>query len=149
MAALSLHVEIAAPVDRVAAFFVPQRMPYWFGSEMRAEFEVQGGAADFAVGQKVRVAGRMGGQDVALTAVVTAFQPARLLEWRFTDAYGVRGLQRWELSAAPNGTHVAMRDEYEMQGALGRLLDRIFTRHAVARRDRAWLAKLKQLAERT
>lgn len=148
MAKLSFKTEIAASVERVAAFFVPQRMPYWFGSEMQAEFEVQGGAADFAVGQKVRITGRMGGSEVSLTAVVTAFEPARLLEWRFTDAYEVRGLLRWELVPEGSGTRVNMRDEYEMPGALGRLLDHLFTRRAVARRDRAWLAKLKQLAER-
>lgn len=149
MAALSFRVEIAAPTDRVAVFFVPQRMPYWFGNEMQAKLEVQGGAADFAVGQKVRITGRMGGREVALTAVVTAFRHARLLEWRFTDAYGIRGLQRWEIHESGENTWVEMCDEYEIPGAFGRLLDRLFTCHAVARRDRAWLAKLKQLAERS
>lgn len=149
MAKLALDVLIQAPMDRVAAFFVPQRMPYWFGAEMHAEFEVQGGAADFAVGQKVRITGRMGGSEVTLTAVVTAFEPGRLLEWRFTDAYGIRGLQRWQLAADAGSTRVAMRDEYEMPGTLGRSFDALLTRHSVARRDRAWLAKLKQLAERT
>jgi hypothetical protein len=148
MAKLVMQMEIAAPADRVAVFFVPQRMPYWLGGEMQAEFEMQGGAADFAVGQKVRITGRMSGKEVALTAVVTAFHPARLLEWRFTDAYGIRGLQRWELHAHGEITCVEMRDEYEIPSAFGRLLDRLFTRHAVARRDHAWLAKLKQLAER-
>ena len=148
MAKLALDVMIQAPVDRVAAFFVPQRMPYWFGAEMHAEFEVQSGATDFAVGQKVRITGRMGGSEVTLTAVVTAFEPGRLLEWRFTDAYGIRGLQRWQLAADAGSTRVAMRDEYEMPGALGRFFDALLTRHSVARRDRAWLAKLKQLAER-
>lgn len=148
MARLALEVLIGAPVDRVAAFFVPQRMPYWYGVEMHAEFEVQDGAADFAVGQKVRIGGRMGSREVTLTAVVAAFAPGRALEWRFTDAYGVRGLQRWELTSRENATQVTMRDEYEMPGALGRVFDALLTRRAVARRDRAWLAKLKQLAER-
>lgn len=149
MAKLAFDILIATPTERVAVFFVPQRMPYWFGHEMQTEFEVQGGAADFAVGQKVRIAGRLGGQEVTLTAVVTAFQPARLLEWRFTDAYGIRGLQRWELHAVGERTRVEMRDEYEIPSAFGRLVDRLFTRHAVARRDHAWLARLKQLAERS
>jgi hypothetical protein len=148
MAKLAFDILIHAPRDRVAVFFVPQRMPYWLGSEMQAEFEVQGGASDFANGQKVRIAGRMGGRAVTLTVVVTAFESGRLLEWRFADAYGVRGLQRWELRARENTTQIHMLDEYEMPGAMGRFLDAIFTRHAVARRDRAWLAKLKQLAER-
>jgi hypothetical protein len=149
MARLAFEIQIAAPADRVAAFFVPQRMPYWFGNEMQAEFEVQHGTPDFAVGQRVRITGRMAGRETSLTVVVTAFEPARLLEWRFTDAYGVRGLQRWELQVRAEGTRVVMRDAYEMPGRLGRFLDAIFTRHAVARRDRAWLAKLKQLAERS
>jgi len=29
-------------------------MPYWYGAEMEACIEVQGGASDFAVAQKVR-----------------------------------------------------------------------------------------------
>ncbi len=149
MAKLAFEIFIHAPADRVAVFFVPQRMPYWFGSEMQAEFEVPGGAADFAVGQKVRIRGRMGDREVSHTAVVTAFEPARLLEWRFTDAYGVKGLQLWELEARAKGTSLKMRDEYEMPGKLGRFLDVTFTRHAVARRDRGWLAKLKKLAERS
>jgi len=149
MARLEFQITMDAPLDRVAAFFVPQRMPYWFGSEMKAEFEVQGGAAGFALGQKVRIAGHAAGREVALTAVVTAFEPARLLEWRFTDAYGVKGLQRWELHARGDRVLAQMRDEYEMPGMLGPLLDSIFTRFAVARRDRLWLEKLKQLAERS
>lgn len=147
MAKLALDVVIQAPVDRVAAFFVPQRMPYWFGTEMHAEFEVQGGAADFAVGQKVCVSGRAGISKVTLTAVVTALEQGCLLEWRFHDAYGVRGMQRWELKGEGEATRVTMKDEFEMAGRVGQLYA-LFTRHAVARRDRAWLAKLKQLAER-
>lgn len=148
MARLALEIQIQAPANRVAAFFVPQRMPYWFGSEIQAEFEVQGGAPDFAAGQKIRITGRMGGREVTLTTVVTAFEPGHLLEWRFTDAYGVKGLQSWELQPRASGTVVRMRDNYEMPGIPG-FLDAIFTRHAVARRDRAWLQKLKQLAERS
>src|SRR5260370_16063578 len=82
MAKLEFSIEIAVPADRVAVFFVPQRMPYWYGAEMEAEFEVQGGAADFAVGQKVRVSGRVGKREVALTAVVTRFEFCRALGWR-------------------------------------------------------------------
>ncbi|MGH9791226.1 MAG: SRPBCC family protein [Candidatus Acidiferrales bacterium] len=147
MAKLAFEFVINAPVDRVAAFFVPQRMIYWYGPEMKAEFEVQGGAPNFALGQKVRITGRVGG-NVELTAVITAFEPQRLLEWRFHDAYGIRGMQRWELTAEANVTRLKMRDEYEPAGWLGRLFDSLFTRHAVARRDRAWLANLKKLAER-
>jgi hypothetical protein len=41
-----------------------------------------------------------------------------------------------------------MRDEYEMPGRFARWLDQIFTRHAVVRRDRDAVARLKKLAER-
>ncbi len=152
MAQLLFTARISAPPDRVWAFFVPQRMPYWFGKEMDAELEVQGGAADFAAGQKVRISGRLGRREVSLTAVVTACEPGRLLEWRFHDAYGVRGTQRWDLTPEGEGTQVAMRDDYELPRELGRfarLLDALYTRHAVARRDRAWLAALARLAQRT
>jgi hypothetical protein len=41
-----------------------------------------------------------------------------------------------------------MRDSYQMPSAFGRLFDKIFTRFAVTQRDRAWLMRLQQLAER-
>ena len=149
MADLTFSIEIAAPPKEVFVFFVPQRMPLWFGAEMDCTFEVQAGAADFACGQKVRISGRLGRREVSLTVVITAFQWERLLEWQFKDSYGVRGLQRWELEEINGKTRLNMRDSYEMPGPLSRFLDRIFTRRAVAARDRAWLARLKGLAEHT
>ena len=148
MAELEFTVDIAAPVDRVFVFFVPQRMPYWYGAEMESSFEVQGGASEFAVGLKVRVSGRLGRSGVAHTFVVTAYQWSRVLEWRFQDAYGVRGLQRWELEPTPDGTRVRLRDAYEIPGRLGRFMDWLLTRRAVASRDLGDLARLKKLAER-
>jgi len=148
MAKLEFSIEIAAPADRVAVFFVPQRMPYWYGAEMEAEFEVQGGAADFAVGQKVRVSGRVGKKEVSLTLVVTRFEFGRALEWRFADRFGVKGLQRWEITPSATGTRVTLKDEYELPGRLGRLADWLFTRYAVRGRDRDYLTRLKRLAER-
>ena len=40
-----------------------------------------------------------------LAPFVTAFEYARLLEWRFEDAHGVRGRERWTLDrvAGPMG----------------------------------------------
>ncbi len=147
MAKLQFIVEIQAPPDRVAVFFVPQRMPHWYGAEMNAEFEVQGGAADLQTGLKVRITGRVGRREVSLTAVVTQHDWGHVLEWRFQDAYGVRGMQRWEMEPAAGGTRVRMRDEYELPGHLGRIWDALVMRHAVARRDRGWLARLKRFAE--
>jgi uncharacterized protein YndB with AHSA1/START domain len=147
MAALEFVTEFAAPPKLVFAFFVPQRMPYWYGAEMECCFEVAGGASDFAVGQKVRISGKVGAREVALTIVITSYEWERLLEWRFQDAYGVRGLQSWELAASALGTRVTMRDCYEMPGRLGRAADWLLTRHAVARRDREYLARLKRLVE--
>ncbi|MCL4523000.1 MAG: hypothetical protein M1451_03680, partial [Acidobacteria bacterium] len=65
MAQLSFSVDIAAPPDRVAAFFVPQRMVYWYGRDISAEFELLGGTADFAMGQKVRITGKMGRREIS------------------------------------------------------------------------------------
>jgi hypothetical protein len=87
--------------------------------------------------------------------VVTAFEPARLLEWRFQDAYGVRGLERWELEGLPGGvpdstsdrTLVRFVSQYELPGRLGRLLDWLVTRRAVARRSREHLRRLAGLVE--
>jgi hypothetical protein len=148
LAKLAFTIQIAALPDRVSVFFVPQRMPYWCGPEMDSCFEVQGGGAEFQIGQKVRITGHLGRREVSLTAVVTRYEWGRLLEWRFHDAYGVRGLQRWEIEAASPGTLVRMYDEYELPGAAGRITDWLLTRHAVARRDLHDLARLKKLAER-
>src|ERR1700721_1222337 len=97
MARIETSVQIAAPAEVVFAFFVPQRMPYWYGADMQASFEVQDGASDFAVAQKVQITGNLGRREVSHTAVVMALQQARLFEWRFRDRYGVEGLERWEL----------------------------------------------------
>ncbi|HYL09414.1 MAG TPA: SRPBCC family protein [Candidatus Acidoferrales bacterium] len=148
MAKLELSVEIGAPPDRVAVFFVPQRMPYWYGAEMEAQFEVQGGAADFAAGQKVRITGHLGKKEVSLTVVVTRFEFGSVLEWRFVDGFGVKGLQRWEIVTEEGGTRIVFRDEYELPGRLGRVSDWLFTRHAVRARDREHLVRLKRLSER-
>ena len=153
MARVETSVQIAAPPELVFAFFVPQRMPYWYGADMQVCLEVQGGAPDFGVSQKVRIAGHLGAREVSHTAVVTAWQPARLFEWRFRDRYGVEGLERWELEriSAPKEnsarTTVRMRSDYTMPGFLGRVMDWLVTRHAVARRNRDYLARLKRYSE--
>src|SRR5260370_32235938 len=103
MCKLEFSIEIAAPADRVAVFFVPQRMPYWYGAEMEAEFEVQGGAADFAVGQKVRVSGRVGKKELSLTLVITRFEFGRALEWRFAGRLGLQGPPRSGYAARSPG----------------------------------------------
>ena len=99
MARLEFAQRIDATPALVAAFFVPQRMPYWYGYEMKAEFEILGGASDFAAGQKVRITGRLGAREVTLTAVVTRYEFGRALEWQFQDQYGVKGKQSWEIAA--------------------------------------------------
>jgi uncharacterized membrane protein len=154
MARIETSVQIAAPAEVVFAFFVPQRMPYWYGADMHACFEVQDGASDFAVGQKVHITGNLGRREVSHTAVVTALQQARLFEWRFSDRYGVKGLERWELERLdassperPPKTVVRMRSDYTMPGTLGKAMDWLVTRHAVARRNQNYLARLKRYAE--
>jgi uncharacterized membrane protein len=151
MAQTETSVQIAAPPELVFAFFVPQRMPYWYGAEMKLCLEVQGGASDFAVAQKVRITAHVGDRELSHTAVVTAFQQARLLEWRFEDSYGVKGLERWELARAGTpsapGTVVRMRSDYTMPGTLGKAIDWLVTRHAVARRNHDYLGRLKRFAE--
>ena len=154
MARIETLVEIAAPVEVVFAFFVPQRMPYWYGADMRACFEVQDGASDFAVAQKVQITGNLGKREVSHTAVVTVLQQAGVFEWRFSDRYGVKGLERWELerfaapsAQSPTKTIVRMRSDYTMPGLVGRAMDWLMTRHAVARRNQDYLARLKRYAE--
>ena len=151
MARIETSAKIAAPAELVFAFFVPQRMPYWYGAEMEACFEVQAGAVEFVVAQKVRVAGHLRGREVGHTAVVTELQYARVFEWRFEDRYGVKGRERWELErqdevSAPR-TVVRMLSDYTFPGAFGKAMDWLVTRHAVARRNRDYLSRLKRLAE--
>jgi uncharacterized membrane protein len=154
MARIETSVQIAAPAEVVFAFFVPQRMPYWYGADMQACFEVQKGASDFAIAQKVHITGNLGKREVSHTAVVTAVQQAQLFEWRFSDRYGVKGLERWELERVnapspqlPPKTVVRMRSDYTMPGLLGKAMDWLITRHAVARRNQEYLARLKRYAE--
>ena len=148
MAHLEFSRDFSVAPNEVFVFFVPQRMPLWYGTEMNSHFEVQGGAPDFAVGQKVQITGKLGKREVSLTVVITAYRWEELLEWQFQDSYAVRGLQRWELESSLSGTRLHMRDSYQMPGLSGRLIDAAFTRFAVGQRDRAWLDRLQRLAER-
>jgi len=148
MADLEFTREFSVAPNEVFVFFVPQRMPLWYGIEMNSHFEVQGGASDFSAGQKVRITGVLRNWDVTLTAVITGYAWERSLEWQFQDSYGVRGLQRWELEPIPGGTRLTMRDSYRMPELFGRILDAVFTRFAVSQRDEAWLDRLQRLAER-
>lgn len=147
MAELTFIQEIAAPAKIVGAFFVPHRMGAWYGRELDLQFEVQGGAIEFSRGLKVRLTGRIGKREVSHTAVVTEFERGRVLAWQFQDNSGVRGTQRWQISETASGTRVWMRDRYQLPGRMGRFLDWAMTRHAVARRDRGELARLKRLVE--
>jgi uncharacterized protein YndB with AHSA1/START domain len=148
MANLEFVREFAVPPKEIFVFFVPQRMALWYGAEMNSCLEVQGGASDFAVGQKVRITGRLGKREVTLTAVITAYEWECVFEWQFRDAYGVRGTQRWELQQMGSTTRLTMRDQYEMPGGLGKIADWLFTRYGVAARDRSGLDRLQRLAER-
>ena len=40
MGKIEMTQPIAAPPPHVFAFFMPQRMPYWYGREMESSFEV-------------------------------------------------------------------------------------------------------------
>jgi Polyketide cyclase / dehydrase and lipid transport len=148
MAHVELATQISTTPNEIFVFFVPQRMPLWYGAEMNAHFEVQGGAPDFAVGQKVRITGKLQQRDVALTVVVTAYQWDHHLEWQFQDSFGVRGMQRWDLQPEGSTTKLTMRDEYQMPTKLGKIVDRLITRRAVKLRDQSWLDRLKRFAER-
>src|ERR1700674_4345218 len=132
MARIELATQISTTPNEIFVFFVPQRMPLWYGAEMNAHFEVQAGAADFAVGQKVRITGKWDHH----------------LEWQFQDSYGVRGVQRWDLQLQANETKLIMRDEYVMPTTPGKILDRLITSRAVRLRDQSWLDRLKRFAER-
>jgi hypothetical protein len=148
MSRIELATQISTTPNEIFVFFVPQRMPLWYGAEMNAHFEVQAGAADFSVGQKVRITGKLQHHDVALTVVVTAYEWEQHLEWQFQDSYGVRGMQRWDLQPEGSKTKLIMRDEYKMPTTAAKILDRLVTSRAVKLRDQSWLDRLKRFAER-
>jgi uncharacterized membrane protein len=149
MSSIVTSIDIAAPLADAAVFFVPQRMPYWYGAEMAAEFQLLGGAADFQVSQKLQVAGKVGSRAVGHTAVITDYCWGKVLEWRFQDRYGVKGTERWELAPiSSTNTRVTMISEYQMPNTLARFMDKLFTRRSIARRNKEYLARLKKLAER-
>jgi uncharacterized protein YndB with AHSA1/START domain len=152
MGTILLTQIVAAPPEDIYVFFVPQRMPYWYGPEMQSSFETQGCGSEFRAGSRVRISGKLASRTFAHTAVVTAFDRPCLFEWRFEDDYGVRGMERWEMqrmsnSAAPR-TIVRFTNEYEVPGRFGRMFDWLVTRHALARRNREYLDRLARLAER-
>jgi hypothetical protein len=148
MAYVELATRISTTPNEIFVFFVPQRMPLWYGAEMNTHFEVQGGVPDFAVGQKVRITGTLQSYELTLTVVITAYEWESHLEWQFQDSYGIRGMQRWDLLPQAGATNLIMTDEYTMPTTLGKILDRFATKHAVEVRDRSWLYRLKRFAER-
>jgi uncharacterized protein YndB with AHSA1/START domain len=154
MKIIETAVIIPQPANDVFAFFVPQRMPYWYGVEMNCCFELQDGAADFRPGQKVRISGSLGKRPVSLTVVIMQVEWPRALEWRFQDSYGVKGTQRWALEPIPSGTRVRMADSYALPetagvvGTLAQTLDFLVTRRSIARRNRDALARLARLLSR-
>src|SRR5690242_7909046 len=104
MSRIVLTQIVAAPPEDVFVFFVPQRMPYWYGPEMRTSFEAQGCGSGFRAGSQVRISAELAKRSFAHTAVVTAFERPRIFEWRFEDAYGVRGRERWEMERVENAS---------------------------------------------
>lgn len=151
MTRIESSIEISAPPNEVSVFFVPGRMAYWYGKEMDAEIRALGCGSDFACSQIVQIAGKIRAREVAHTAIVTAYEWGKLLEWRFKDSYGVRGIERWEVQpgSGVNSIRVVMISEYEMPGTFARAVDWLITRRAIARRNREYLARLKKLAERS
>jgi uncharacterized protein YndB with AHSA1/START domain len=151
MGKVEMTRSIAATPQQVFAFFVPQRMPYWYGREMESCLEVQNGAYDFCPGLRVRISGHVGQNRVGHVFEVTAYERPHLLEWRFSDQYGVSGSERWELMPltvdGTGGTKLRFTSEYRMPGRLGTMVDWLFTRRAVRRRHREYLDRLARLVE--
>src|SRR5438477_12548352 len=133
MSRIVLTQIVAAPPEDVFVFFVPQRMPYWYGPEMRSSFETQGCGSEFREGSQVRISAELAKRSFAHTAIVTAFERPRVFEWRFEDAYGVRGSERWEIECLQNGsgprTMIRFTSEYDIPGRIGGVMDRLVTRH--------------------
>lgn len=152
MSRIVLTQIVAAPPEDVFVFFVPQRMPHWYGPEMRSSFETQGCGSEFRAGSQVRISAELAKRSFAHTAVVTAFERPRIFEWRFEDAYGVRGRERWEMERVENAsgprTMVRFTNDYDIPGRFGRVIDWLLTRHALASRNRSYLERLARLAER-
>jgi hypothetical protein len=151
MTRIKTQTHVGVTPRHLFGFFVPQRMGYWYGPEAQTQFEVSDGASEFGVAQKVRISGRIADREVGHTVVVTECRWGEALEWRFEDRTGLRGIERWdfepaEIDGAP-GTLLRMRSEYYVTGIVARAANWLLTRHAVSRRNREYLARLKDLAE--
>ena len=148
---IETRIEVCVPPRQLFAYFRPGRIGYWYGPETKTEFEVSDGAGEFAVAQKVRISGRVARREVSHTAVVTQCQWGSVLEWSFEDRSGLRGTERWDFEPidinGAAGTLLRMTCDYRMKGIVARAANWLLTRHAVARRNRAYLARLKKLAE--
>ena len=149
MATIEQSIEIATTPVEVFLFFVPQRMPYWYASEMAAEFEVSAAARPILpFRRKCTSAGKLGKKEISHTAVITRY------EWLACSNGDLRTLTAFAAWNAGNwkpistGTRVTMRSKYEMPGQIRRAIDWLITRHAVARRNREYFARLKKFAER-
>jgi len=66
----------------------------------------------------------------------------------------VKGMERWEIEPvggpglpAAQKTIVRMRSSYTMPGMIGKAMDWLMTRHAVARRNQDYLSRLQRYAE--
>lgn len=149
---IETQTECGVPPRHLFAFFVPQRMGYWYGPETQTQFEVSDGAAEFSVAQKVRISGRIGSREISHTAVVTECRWGSALEWRFEDLSGLRGTERWDFEPLGTGgvqeTRLRMTCDYEVTGWIARAANWLITRKSVARRNCEYLARLKRLAER-
>ena len=70
MSRIVLTQIVAAPPEDIFVFFVPQRMPHWYGPEMRSSFDTQGCRSEFRAGSKVRISGSLAKRRVVLSGLL-------------------------------------------------------------------------------
>lgn len=134
--------KIAASPSKVWTFFRPERMQQWYGPEIRLLSQ-----GPLAKGSRLRISGRSGPKTFGYEAIVVEYAENRIFAWAGSDekvSYRVA----FTLAPRDGGTVVLLRDEFQLKGLVGRLIEKIFMVRRVAKYDQHFLTALKNLVEK-
>src|SRR5688572_32193039 len=105
MIEIEAEIEIAAAPDAVWAVMAdPKREGTWMRAVQRAEFV---GAPAYALGARMRRAGKFLGKAMAWESEIAEYAPARRVVFRHV-AGSVQGESRWEIAPAGAGSRVRL-----------------------------------------
>jgi len=141
---VTVEIEIAAPVHRVAAFAGdPANAPRWYVNIEQATFETP---PPFAVGTKVAFVAHFLGKRLAYTYEIAEYVPDQRLVMRTAQGpFPMETTYTWSATAS-GGTHMTMRNRGEPRG-FSKLFAPVMAR-MMRRATRKDLRALKALLER-